>query len=63
LEAFEHFYRKINTGLGLTPLRLYGSNRLWKAVQEAGVLLALFDGKTDIDPEGEEIGRLTDPPR
>jgi hypothetical protein len=43
-------------------LRLYGSNRLWKAVQEAGVLLALFDGKTDIDPEGEEIGRLADPP-
>ena len=43
-------------------LRVYGSNRLWKAVQEAGVLLALFDGKTDIDPEGEEIGRLADPP-
>jgi hypothetical protein len=43
-------------------LQLYGGNRLSRAVQEAGMLLALFDGKTDIDPEGEEIGRLADPP-
>ena len=43
-------------------LRLYGGNKLSKAVQEAGMLLALFDGKTDMDPEGEEIGRLADPP-
>jgi hypothetical protein len=42
-------------------LQLYGGNKLSKAVQEAGMLLALFDGKTDIDPEGDEIGRLADP--
>jgi hypothetical protein len=42
-------------------LQLYGGNRLSKAIEEAGMLLALFDGKTDIDPEGEEIGRLADP--
>ncbi len=45
-----------------TVLRLYGGNKLSKAIQEAGVLLALFDGKTDIDPESDEIGRLADPP-
>jgi hypothetical protein len=44
-----------------TVLELYGSNRLSKAIQEAGVLLALFDGKTDIDPESDDIGRLADP--
>jgi len=44
-----------------TVLRLYGGNKLSKAIQEAGVLLALFDGKTDIDPESDEIGRLADP--
>ena len=44
-----------------TVLRLYGGNRLSKAIQEAGVLLALFDGKTDIDPESDDIGRLADP--
>jgi hypothetical protein len=27
----------------------------------AGVLLALLDGKTDVDRESEEIGRLTNP--
>ena len=42
-------------------LQMYGGNKLSKAVQEAGMLLALFDGKTDIDPEGEEIGHLADP--
>jgi hypothetical protein len=44
-----------------TVLELYGGNRLSKAIQEAGVLLALFDGKTDIDPESDDIGRLADP--
>lgn len=44
-----------------TVLRLYGSHKLSKAIQEAGVLLALFDGKTDIDPESDDIGRLADP--
>ncbi len=44
-----------------TVLQLYGGNRLSKAIQEAGVLLALFDGKTDIDPESDDIGRLADP--
>lgn len=43
-------------------LQLYGGNRLSRAVREAGMLLALLDGKTDIDPEAEEIGRLADPP-
>jgi hypothetical protein len=44
-----------------TVLRLYGGNKLSKAIQEAGVLLALFDGKTNIDPESDDIGRLSDP--
>jgi hypothetical protein len=44
-----------------TVLQLYGGNKLSKAVQEAGVLLAQFDGRTDIDPESDEIGRLADP--
>jgi hypothetical protein len=43
-------------------LRLYGGNKLSKAVQEAGMLLALFDGKRDINPESDEISRLADPP-
>jgi hypothetical protein len=42
-------------------LQMYGGNRLSRAVHEAGILLALLDGKTDIDPEGEEFGRLIDP--
>jgi hypothetical protein len=41
-----------------TTLRLYGGNKLWKAVEEAGVLLALLDGKPDIDTESEEFARL-----
>jgi hypothetical protein len=44
-----------------TTLRLYGGNKLWKAIEEAGVLLALLDGKTDIDPESEEFARLVSP--
>jgi hypothetical protein len=28
--------------------------------KKPGVLLALFDGKTDIDPKSDDIGRLTD---
>ena len=35
-----------------------GGNKLWKAIEEAGLLLALLDGKTDIDPESEEFARL-----
>ena len=41
-----------------TTLRLYASTKLWKAINEVGVLLALLDGKTDIDPESEEFDRL-----
>jgi hypothetical protein len=41
-----------------TTLRLYGGNKLYKAIEEAGVLLALLDGKTDIDSESEEFARL-----
>jgi hypothetical protein len=44
-----------------TTLRLYGGNKLWKAIEEAGVLLALLDGKTDIDTESEEFARLVSP--
>jgi hypothetical protein len=44
-----------------TTLRLYGSNKLSKAIDEAGVLLALLDGKTGIDPESEEFARLVSP--
>ena len=41
-----------------TTLRQYRGNKLWKAIEEAGMLLALLDGKTDIDPESEEFARL-----
>jgi hypothetical protein len=41
-----------------TTLRLYGGNKLYKAIEEAGVLLALLDGKPDIDTESEEFARL-----
>jgi hypothetical protein len=41
-----------------TTLRLYGGNKLWKAIEEAGVLLAQLDGKPDIDTESEEFARL-----
>jgi hypothetical protein len=40
-----------------TTLRLYGSTKLSKAIDEAGVLLALLDGKST-DPESEEFARL-----
>ncbi len=42
-------------------LRVYAGDKLYGALQEAAVLLALFDGKTDVDPEGDEIGRIIDP--
>jgi hypothetical protein len=42
-------------------LRLYCGNKLYRAIRETGVLLALLDGKTGLDPESEEIMRLTDP--
>jgi hypothetical protein len=41
-----------------TTLRLYGGSKLWNAIEEAGLLLALLDGKPDIDPESEEFARL-----
>jgi hypothetical protein len=41
-----------------TTLRQYGGNKLWKAIEEAGLLLALLDGKPDIDTESEEFARL-----
>ena len=41
-------------------LRLYCGNKLYRAIQETGVLLALLDGKTGLDPESDEIMRLTD---
>jgi hypothetical protein len=41
---------------------LYCSNRLSRAIQETGTLLALLDGKTDVDPESDEISSLADPP-
>ena len=44
-----------------TVLRLYCGNKLYRAIQETGVLLALLDGKTGLDPESEEIMSLTDP--
>jgi hypothetical protein len=44
-----------------TILRVYAGDKLFGSVREAAVLLALFDGKTDVDPEGDEIGRMTDP--
>jgi hypothetical protein len=44
-----------------TTLRLYGGNKLYKAIEEAGVLLAMLDGKTDIDIESEEFARLVSP--
>ena len=42
-------------------LRAYCSNRLYRAIQETGVLLALLDGKTDVDPESDEVTSLADP--
>lgn len=44
-----------------TTLRLYAGNKLWKAIKEVGVLLALLDGKPDIDTESEEFARLVSP--
>ena len=44
-----------------TVLRLYCDSKLFRAIQETGVLLALLDGKTGLDPESEEIMSLTDP--
>jgi hypothetical protein len=44
-----------------TVLRLYCGNRLYRGIQETGVLLALFDGKTGIDRESDEITSLADP--
>jgi hypothetical protein len=43
-----------------TVLRLYCSNRLYRAIQEAGVLLPLLDGRTDVDPESDEVTSLAD---
>jgi hypothetical protein len=40
---------------------VYCSNRLYRAIQETGVLLALLDGKKDIDLESDEITSLADP--
>ena len=42
-------------------LRAHGSNTLYRALQEAGVLLALLDGKSDIDSESDEITSLAGP--
>ena len=44
-----------------TTLRLYAGNKLWKAIEEVGVLLALLDGKPDIDMDSEEFARLVSP--
>ena len=50
-----------NGGEVASVLRLYAGDRLYEAAREAAVLAAIFDGKTAIDPEGEEIGRMIDP--
>lgn len=42
-------------------LRVYCSNKLFGAIQETGLLLALLDGRTDVDPESDEIGCLANP--
>ena len=44
-----------------TVLRLYCGNRLYRGIQETGVLLALFDGKKGVDREADEITSLADP--
>jgi hypothetical protein len=44
-----------------TVLRVYCGNTLYRAIQETGMLLALLDGKSDVDPESEEITSLADP--
>jgi hypothetical protein len=44
-----------------TVLGLYCSNQLYRALQETGMLLALLDGKTNVDPESEEVTSLADP--
>lgn len=36
-------------------------SRLYRAIQETGVLLALLDGKTDVDTESDEVMSLADP--
>jgi hypothetical protein len=43
-----------------TVLRLYCDSKLYRAIRETGVLLALLDGKTGLDPESDEIMRLTE---
>jgi hypothetical protein len=42
-------------------LRLYCSGRLYRAIQETGVLLALLDSRKNVDLESEEIASLSDP--
>jgi hypothetical protein len=44
-----------------TVLRLYCGNRLYRGIQETGVLLALFDGKKGVHREADEITSLADP--
>ena len=43
-----------------TVLRLYCGNQLYRAVQETGLLLALLEGETRVDPESDEITALAD---
>ena len=42
-------------------LRVYCSNKLFGAIQETGLLLALLEGRTKVDPESDEITSMSDP--